>query len=118
MKKKQRRAENYLDRIPRRNPALEYRVDNSGIVTLLVEWKGFYHKLAQKLFRKPRVSQIHMDELGSFVWLQIDGNKDVLQLSREFDRKFHSPEKSMARLIRFLEIMHDQKFITFQGAEK
>ena len=66
MKKKD--SKNYLDFIPEKNPEIEYEADEDGIITVLIEWKGFYHKIAQKLFRRPRVSDIRLDELGSFVW--------------------------------------------------
>ena len=80
MAKKPIRAENYLDRVPCRNPDLDFTTDEEGMVTLLVEWKGFYYRLSQKLFHKPRVSQIHMDAYGSFLWSQIDGKKDVMDV--------------------------------------
>ena len=64
MKKKD--SKNYLDFVPEKNPEIEYEADEDGIITVLIEWKGFYHKIAQKLFRRPRVSDIRLDELGSF----------------------------------------------------
>lgn len=118
MAKKPIRAENYLDRVPCRNPELGFTTDDEGLVTLLVEWKGFYYRLSQKLFHKPRVSQIHMDAYGSFLWSQIDGKKDVMELVNAFDQQFDSPEKSMARVIKFLETMKEEKFIYYRGMEK
>ena len=73
MKKKD--SKNYLDFVPEKNPEIEYEADEDGIITVLIEWKGFYHKIAQKLFRRPRVSDIRLDELGSFVWNAVDGKK-------------------------------------------
>lgn len=46
MKTKNQR--NYLDFVPVKNPDIEYQTDESGIVTLFVEWTGFYHRIAQK----------------------------------------------------------------------
>ena len=115
MSKKTQQKENYLDRVPVRNPEMEFKADDRGRVTVEVEWKGFYHRIAQKFFHKPRVSQIDLDQYGSFVWLAIDGVKNVHQLSLEMEREFGSMEKSLARLIKFLEIMHDHRFITWKG---
>ena len=53
MKKKD--SKNYLDFVPEKNPEIEYEADEDGIITVLIEWKGFYHKLAQRFFRRPRV---------------------------------------------------------------
>ena len=61
MKKKD--SKNYLDFIPEKNPEIEYETGEDGIITVLIEWKGFYHKLAQRFFRRPRVSEIKLDKL-------------------------------------------------------
>ena len=53
-------------------PEIEYEADEDGIITVLIEWKGFYHKLAQRFFHRPRVSEIKLDKLGTFVWNSID----------------------------------------------
>lgn len=113
MKKKEQK--NYLDYIPVRNPEIEYETGTDGIITVFIEWKGFYHRIAQKFFRRPRVSDIKMDDYGSFVWLAIDGAKDVHQLSKELDARFPGMEKSLSRLIKFLEIMHDNHLIYWKG---
>lgn len=109
---------NYLDYIPVKNPDIEYETGENGIITLYVEWKGFYHRIAQKFFRRPRVSDIKMDDYGSFVWLAIDDKKDVHQLSKELDDKFPDMEKSLSRLIKFLEILHDNHLIYWKGEKK
>ena len=41
MKKKD--SKNYLDFIPEKNPEIEYETGEDGIITVLIEWKGFYH---------------------------------------------------------------------------
>lgn len=111
-------AENYLDHIPVKNPEIEYEINENGKVTVFIEWKGFYHRIAQKIFRRPRVSDVKMDDLGSFVWLSIDDEKDVHQLSKELDAKYPKMEKSLSRLIKFLEILHDNHLIYWKGEKR
>lgn len=113
MKTKNQR--NYLDFVPVRNPDIEYQTDESGIVTLFVEWTGFYHRIAQKFFHRPRVSDIKLDDYGSFVWLSIDNISNVHQLSKQLDAKYPDIEKSLSRLIKFLEILHDNRMIYWKG---
>ena len=115
---KKNKNNNYLDFIPVRNPKIEFETSEKGQVTLFIEWKGFYHKIAQRIFRRPRVSDIKLDTYGSFVWLSIDDCKDVHQLSKDMDAKFPGMEKSLSRLIKFLEILHDHKLIHWKGEEK
>ena len=116
MKKKESR--NYLDYVPVRNPEIEYETGDDGIVILYVEWKGFYHRIAQRFFHRPRVSDITMDAYGSFVWEGIDGKRDVHALSQELDGRFPGMEKSLSRLIKFLEIMHDNHLIFWKGEKQ
>ena len=74
---------NFMDYVPRRNRNYQYEVDKDGKVTILVKWTGPYHKIATVLFKKPEVSRIDLDEIGSWVWLAMDGHKTVYDLSRE-----------------------------------
>ena len=113
MKKKD--SKNYLDFVPEKNPEIEYEADEDGIITVLIEWKGFYHKIAQMLFRRPRVSDIRLDELGSFVWNAVDGKKDVHQISKELEQQFPKMGKPVPRLIKYLEILHDNHLIYWKG---
>ena len=53
MKKKD--SKNYLDFIPEKNPEIEYETGEDGIITVLIEWKGFYHKLAQRFFHRRKL---------------------------------------------------------------
>ena len=71
---------NYLDLIPAR-AALAWSADEAGMVTLHKENTGLFDRAAQKLLRKPRVSHIHLDEMGSFVWPRIDGARTVGELA-------------------------------------
>lgn len=108
------KKENYLNYVPVKNPEFPYSVGKNGIVTVEVAWKGFYNKIAQRIFHKPDTSHIKLDTYGSFVWQCIDGEKDVFQLSRELNEKFGDVEKGLSRLIKFLEILKDNKFILWK----
>lgn len=112
---KDKNQRNYLDFVPIKNPDIEYQTGDNGKVTVFIEWKGFYHRIAQKFFHRPRASDIQLDDYGSFVWLAIDDNKDVHQLSKELDARFPNMEKSLSRLIKFLEILRDNHLIRWKG---
>lgn len=114
MAKKKDAGKNYLDFVPVRNPSFDFTVADDGIVTIAVEWQGFYHRIAQRFFRRPRVSDIKLDAYGSFVWQAIDGEKNVYALSQELEAHFGEIDKALSRLIKFLEIMHDHKIISWK----
>ena len=114
MKKKQ--SENYLEYVPVRTPETEFTVDETGIVTLTKEWTGFYNRIAQRFFHKPRVSRIALDGYGSFIWKLIDGERDVYAISQKLETAYPGMEKSLPRLIKFLEILRDHHFIVWKNA--
>ena len=70
-------TKNYLDFVPVCNPEFEWTADRDGLVTVHVIHKGICAAVAQKVFHTPRISHIHLDRYGSYLWQQIDGKKDV-----------------------------------------
>ncbi|MBO5144703.1 MAG: PqqD family protein [Lachnospiraceae bacterium] len=99
--------DNYLDFIPVRCGKVKYETDEKAQVILVVEHKGIFDKIAQTFFRKPRCSYIHLDTLGSFVWLHLDGKKTVYEISgavkEEFGDKAEPLYKRLASYMRTLE---------------
>lgn len=73
--------ENFLDLIPVKSEKFRHEIAPDGKVTVFVENKGFFNFIAQKIFKKPRVSQVHLEEFGSFIWQQIDGKKSVKEIA-------------------------------------
>ena len=77
-----------LERIPIISEKLSFRQDKRGFITIDKENKGFFAKIAQKMLHKPKVSHIHLDEMGSFIWKSIDGEKTVGQISENLEEKY------------------------------
>lgn len=53
-----------------------------------MENKGAFNKVAQTLFNKPKVSQIHLDEMGNFIWPLMDGKRTVYDISQLVKEEF------------------------------
>lgn len=115
MKKNNKIPQNYLEKIPVLNESVGWSKDEDGMVTLELENKGVFNKIAQKLLKKPRVSYIHLDENGSFVWQQIDGEKDVLKIGEAVHEHFgEKAEPLYERLAQFIKILETYRFITLK----
>lgn len=110
-KKKKISNQNYMDFIVVKNPEIEYETNDKGQVTVMIEWRGFYHRIAQRFFKRPKVSAIKLDDYGSFLWQSINDQKTVHQLSLDLQSQFPKMEEPLARLIRFLEILKDHHLI-------
>ncbi len=109
---KQKQQDNYLDRKPKRIESIRFTLDDAGMVTLLIDNKGFFNRLAQKFFKKPAVSYIHLDELGSFIWPLLDGEKTVFTLGEAVEAQFGEKAHPLyERLVKFFQILESYHFI-------
>ena len=59
MKKKKQQV-NYLDLIPERAAELTWSEDKEGMIILEVENTGVFNRIAQKLFKRPKYTKVHM----------------------------------------------------------
>ncbi|MGN0513647.1 MAG: PqqD family protein [Lachnospiraceae bacterium] len=109
---KEKRTGNYLEYIPVHNPAIGSTVDENGNVTILKENKGFFYFLTQKLLGKPRVSQIHLDKMGNFIWPLMDGNRNVMDIAGLVKEKFgDEAEPLYNRLVTYIDTMERYGFV-------
>ncbi len=105
---------NYLEKIPVHPEEIPWKTDESGIVTLEIENKGAMNRILQKLMKKPKVSYIHLDKTGSFVWPLIDGKKSIEELGKEVDAHFGEEAHPLyERLATFFSILDSYKFISW-----
>lgn len=112
MKKQNKIPQNYLSFVPVRNASLGWEADTSGIVTLQKENKGLVNKIAQKLFKKPKTSYIHLDELGSFIWLLINGEDDIEAIGKAVDTHFGEKAAPLyERLAKYFQILESYGFV-------
>ena len=115
MKKKENTPDiNYLDLIPEKNSSLEWYNDYYGKVVLKVENTGFFNRLAQKVFNKPKYTKVHLDAQGSYIWPFIDGKKTVMELAQIQKEHFgEAAEPLYPRIIKYFQIVESYHFIRF-----
>ncbi len=105
---------NFLDFIPKKNPAIRWEERDSNLVTVLLPHKGLFDRLAQLLFHRPPVSKIDLDIYGSFVWLQIDGQRSVYKIAALLDQQFGSACHPLyARLCTYLRTLRSYHLILY-----
>lgn len=114
-KKKEIISNNYLEKIPSRPAHIMWSADENGMVTLDVENTGLMNRIAQKLFRKPKVSHIHLDEMGSFVWPLLDGEKNIIELGKLVEERFGEIASPLyERLAKYFQILDSYSFIEWK----
>ncbi len=112
---KNRESENYLERIPVRKAEIAWSVDEIGNVVLEMENKGIVNRIAQKLLGKPKISYIHLDRMGSFIWPLLDGQTNIIQIGDKVKEEFGDESNPLyERLIKFILILENNRFIDWQ----
>lgn len=110
-----KKKENYLDYVPVISDKHTWSVED-GKVTIHMEHRGFYAWLAQKFFNRPRVSHIDLDKHGSFIFQQIDGQRTVGELAELMHAQFgQDAEPLYDRLVKYMQILHNNGFIRYAG---
>ena len=96
----------------------DFKQDN-GRVT--VHFPKFKNAFMQSLIprNKPKDINIHFDELGSEVWLAIDGKKNVTDIINELDIKIGEKiQPSQDRVSKFITQLYHHRFIYFKELKK
>ena len=112
-------AKNYLDKIPLRRRDIEWKSDEEGTVILEIENKGWANRIAQKLFGRPKISYIHLDKFGSFIWPRINGETDITELGKLVEEEFGDEANPLyERLARYFQILESYNFIEWNEKEE
>ena len=115
MKKKNVITKNYLEKVPVRNPLIEWKKDEDGKVTLEIENTGVFNRIAQKVFKRPKITYVHLDSTGSFVWPIIDGEKNIISIGEYVKAEFGDKSEPLyERLAKFFQILESYRFISFK----
>lgn len=96
--------EEVLNLVFKKSENIEYEVSSDGIVTILEKQdhkvQNFFRKLK---FKIPMYKKIELDEYGSFIFLQIDGKKNVEELGIKLEEKYGEESHPLyERLLLFL----------------
>ncbi len=113
-----RNNDNYLDYIPIKNQKYDWWQAENGDITIFVENRGVFHWFAQKLLKKPRISQIHLEEFGSFLWVRTDGKQSIFELGEMVYEAFgENVEPLYPRLIQYMKNLEEYGFVNMKKPE-
>lgn len=104
---------NYLDYIPVPASKLKYDITD-GKVTIYQENTGLFNRIAQLVFKKPAVSQIHLDEMGNFIWPYIDGENTIMDIAAIIKTEYgEKAEPLYNRVVQYFKTLTSYGFIEF-----
>lgn len=109
------KSKNYLDYVPIISARNTWSVQVNNIVTMHVIHRGFYAWIAEKFFRCPHVTHIDLDAMGSFVFQNIDEQRNVGMIANLLSEKFgEDAEPLYERLIMYMRILYNNGFIYYK----
>ena len=89
-----------------------WTLEDNGLITISIENKGIFNKLAQRFLKKPKISYVHLDEFGSAVWQLIDGQSNIMKIGELFIEKFGEKANPLyERLAKYFQILDSYGFI-------
>lgn len=114
-KNKNKQAQiNYLDLIPQHAEGMGWHRDRKDCVVLEVKNTGLFNRIAQKIFNKPEITNVHLDKQGSYLWPLIDGEKTVTELAALQKEQFgEKAEPLYPRIVKYFQILESYHFVTF-----
>jgi len=112
-------TQNYLENIPVHSSHISWSADENGAGTLDIENRGVMNRIAQKLLKKPKVSHIHLDEMGSFIWPLIDGERRITDFGEPVEQHFGEKAHPLyERLAKFFQILESYHFIYWKNEQE
>ncbi len=115
-KKADNNIENYLDFVPIKNDLFSYTESEEGLITILIENVGVFNRIAQKCFKRPRFTQVHLDEMGNFIWPLIDGERTIYDISVLVKERFGAKSEPLYdRLVSYFHILQNYEFIIYKN---
>jgi len=104
--------QNFLDYVFKINDDLVWKLDEKEQVIVDMENKGFTNRIAQKFFKKPAVSHITLEGMGSFIFTCIDGKRSVYDIGLLLHDKFgDEAEPLYERLSVYMKHLEELKYI-------
>lgn len=113
-KRTEQQSANYLDFVPEIKEGLRWEKTQKD-VTLYIENKGVMNRIAQKVLHKPKVTQIHLDEMGAFIFPLLDGTRSVYEIAQLVKETFgDKAEPLYNRIVTYMQTLESYDFIVMK----
>lgn len=117
-RKRMQNKDNYLTYIPVHNSMYRYE-SVEGKITIFKENTGVMNRILQFILKKPKVSQIHLDDMGNFVWPLMDGQKDIYAIAQCVHEHFgDAADPLYDRLVKYIKILESYGFVEIKKPEE
>lgn len=107
------KSKNFMEMKPKRDGNIEWNEGEK--VVLKIKRDGKLDKIMNKIFKTPIVTNLELDEIGSYVWENCDGEKNVYEISIGLKNHFgNRVEPAIDRLVQYIKILKNNSLIELE----
>lgn len=104
---KRNKQMNYFSCVPHKKNHIQWNKNSDGQVNLKIPRTSWADKLARKLKDIPLYMSVSLDEIGSFIWADIDGSQTIGAIARKTEDFFGDRvQPAYNRVGTFIHILH------------
>jgi len=109
------KRENILEAIPLRNATIKWEENDEGEVSIVIPPKDkTWVKIITKIFMIPGKRVVVLDEIGSFVWMQCDGEHTIKDIINSLTGKYRLTRKEAeVSLINYMRTLGKRGMLGF-----
>ncbi len=101
-----------LNNVPEIKKDLDWSIKDNK-VEIIVENKGIFNFILQKMIKKPKNTTVHLDEIGSFIWCRINGKSTVYEIAKSLEKEYGKNASPLyERIEKYFEILKDYRLIS------
>ncbi|WP_027631850.1 PqqD family peptide modification chaperone [Clostridium hydrogeniformans] len=105
---------NMMEFIPIRNQRILWEDKNSKVI-LKIPRDSAFEKVMHKIFKRPEVISLELEEIGSEIWKLCNGENNIYNIDNKIKEVFGERiEPSLPRLLNYIKILNDNKCIIFK----
>lgn len=102
-----------LRKIPKKNVDYDYD-EESKTYTILMAHTGLNHKLAQKIWHKPKITRVRLEGMGNTVWEAINGENTIENIGEILEESYGKEAYPLyERLGQYLSNLEKNNFIKY-----
>ncbi|BEP29988.1 PqqD family protein [Helicovermis profundi] len=106
------KKDNFLELVPKRKKNQEFIVSSDGLVKIIIPRDGIVDRFVRFFIKTPKKMEIELDEIGSTVWIAVDGKNSIGDVGNILLDKFGDKiEPLHKRLAEYIVILRNNKFI-------
>lgn len=112
-KNEETKKDNFMLYVPHYTDKIEWE-KRKGKVVLIFHHDKLIEKFIRIFVKKPKVSTLELDEMGTAVWELIDGKRNIYEIGQELKKKFgEKAEPLYERLFLFIRYINRRNWIYF-----